>query len=180
MIDENTIIRRITNGEVDSFRVLAQRYQGPVVAMISNITNDKHLAEDIAQDVFLAAYKKLKTFDPARGKFSTWLFTIARNKSINALKKKKAFLAESLPDKIDPHSPYDDLAEKEFFEELDKKLQNLPKKQKIAFVLAEIEGLPYDQIAQIEGVRLGTVKSRINRAKKKLIAALKANRGDIK
>ena len=62
---------------------------------------------------------------------------------------------------------------------LDKALYNLPTKQKVAFVLAEFENLPYQEIAQIQGTRIGTVKSRINRAKAKLAIALKGLNGDI-
>ena len=67
---------------------------------------------------------------------------------------------------------------KEFFDVLDDKLQALPLRQRRAFVLAEFEKLSYEQIAQIEGARIGTIKSRINRAKKKLRSALKDLIGD--
>ncbi|GAG26802.1 unnamed protein product, partial [marine sediment metagenome] len=144
-----------------------------------NITNSTDSSEDIAQDVFLTAYKKLASFDPARSNFSTWLFTIARNKSLNALKKKKPLLMSELPEKGNPHNPSDDMAEKEFFDQLDKALRTVPSRQRRAFVLAEIEKLSYEEIAQIEGVRLGTIKSRINRAKKKLRTALEEFGGDI-
>ena len=77
------IIRQVIDGNVDSFRLLVQRYQKPVISMINHIINDSHTSEDVAQDVFLAAYKKLASFDSARSKFSTWLFTIARNKAIS-------------------------------------------------------------------------------------------------
>ena len=173
MIEEISIIKAVLDGDVDSFRLLVQRYQRPVTSMIKNMINDRHTCQDIAQDVFFTAYKKLASFDPARSNFATWLFTIARNKSLNALKKKRTFSMSELPEKIDPHNPSDDLAQKEFFDKLDMKLQTLPTRQKTAFVLAEFEKLPYEQIAQIEGVRVGTIKSRINRAKEKLRSALK-------
>lgn len=174
MIEEISTIRAVLDGDVDSFRLLVQRYQGPVIRMIKNIINDHHICEDIAQDVFLVAYKKLSSFDPARSSFSTWLFTIARNKSLNTLKKKRALSMNNLPENPDSSIPADSLTQKEFFDRLDQVLQNLPAKQKTAFILAEFEKLPYEQIAQIEGVRIGTIKSRINRAKKKLRSALKS------
>ncbi len=89
MIDENTIIKNVINGDAASFRLLVERYQKPVIRMIGSIVNDRHICQDIAQDVFFAAYRKLKTFDNGRGSFPTWLFTIARNKSLNAIKKKR-------------------------------------------------------------------------------------------
>ena len=179
MIEEIGIIQHVTEGQVDSFRLIVERYQGPVISMIRNIINDEHTCEDIAQDVFLAAYKKLGSFDPARSRFSTWLFTIARNKSLNALKKKKPLFVADAPERTTQSEPEDSLSESEFFCRLDQTLESLPSKQKTAFVLAEFEKLPYAEIAQIEGVRIGTIKSRINRAKKKLRSALKDFEGDI-
>ena len=123
---------------------------------------------------FFTAYKKLASFDSARSKFSTWLFTIARNKSINFLRRKRIFSTNKLPEQADSRGPGDELARKEFFEELDRALKKLPGRQRRAFVLAEFEKLAYEDIAQIEGVPIGTVRSRINRAKKKLAARLKS------
>jgi RNA polymerase sigma-70 factor (ECF subfamily) len=179
MTQETEIIRQVLEGDIESFRFFLQRYELPVVRMIRNITNRIDSSEDIAQDVFLTAYKKLASFDPARSNFSTWLFTIARNKSLNALKRKRPLLMSELPEKSNPHNPSDDMARKELFEELDTKLQALPSKQRRAFILAEFERLSYAEIAQIEGARLGTIKSRINRAKMKLRTALEEFGGDV-
>jgi RNA polymerase sigma-70 factor (ECF subfamily) len=86
MSQDSEIVRQVVNGDADAFRLLVARYNRPVISMIRNIVSDHAAAEDVAQDVFLAAYKKLSTFDNARSRFSTWLFTIARNKSINAIR----------------------------------------------------------------------------------------------
>jgi len=172
-VKETDVIHQVLGGNVNSFRLLVERYQGPVVRTIRNIIGDSHICEDIAQDVFFAAYKKLGTFDPARSSFSTWLFTIARNKSINAMKSKSAPTVTRSPEKATHNSPLNNLTDKELFDKLDNVLQTLPGRQKRTLVLAEFEKLPYQEIAQIEGIRIGTVKSRINRAKKKLRAAFK-------
>ena len=174
MSDELRIIRDVLEGDIDSFRLLVERYQRPVIKMIKNIIEDYHTCEDIAQDVFFTAYKKLSSFDPTRSNFSTWLFTITRNKSINAIKKKKLRSISNLTENAGSSLPDDAVRKEEFFCQLDKALRLLPIRQRMAFILAEFEGLPYEQIAQIEGVRIGTVKSRINRAKKKLRAVLKS------
>ena len=179
MADEIEIIRSVLAGDADSFRLLVQRYHRPVIRMIRNIVNDNHICEDIAQDVFLAAYRKLGSFDVARSSFSTWLFTIARNRSINALRRMRRVSLESVSDSGDSSQPPDALAQKEFFSRLDKALQRLGVRQRTAFVLAEFEALRYEEIAQIEGVRIGTIKSRINRAKKKLRLALEDAEGEI-
>jgi RNA polymerase sigma-70 factor (ECF subfamily) len=165
MTQETEIIRQVLEGDIESFRLLLARYEKPVMRMIRNITYDKESCEDIAQNVFLTAYKKLASFDPDRSSFSTWLFTIVRNKSLNELKKKKPLSMSDLPEKSNPHNPTDDMAKREFFDRLDKTLQALPSRQRRAFILAEFEKLSYAEITQIEGARLGTIKSRINRAK---------------
>ena len=172
MTREIEVIRQILQGDIESFRLLLERYERPVVRMVRNITNNLESYEDIAQDVFFTAYRKLASFDPARSSFSTWLFTIARNKSLNVLRKKRVLSMGELPERADSREPSDNMARKEFFEKLDRELQALPSRQRRAFVLAEFEKLPYEQIAQIEGVRIGTVKSRINRAKKRLRSSL--------
>jgi len=156
-----------------------ERYQKPVITFVRNVIDDSHVCEDIAQEVFLTAYKLLSSFDPDRSEFSTWLFTIARNKSLNALKKKRPLSMPRLPERTSSVNPSDVLSQKESFDELDRALRELPATQKTAFILAELEKLSHAEIAQIEGVRIGTVKSRISRAKSKLQSALKNLDGEI-
>lgn len=173
MTQETKIVYRVLEGDIESFRHIVEMYERPIVRMIRNLINNRESCEDIAQEVFFTAYRKLASFDPARSNFSTWLFTIARNKSINAMRKKRPVSMGELPHKSDEHNPSDELTERELFDKLDASLEALPSAQKRAFVFAVFENLPYEEIAQIEGVRKGTIKSRINRAKKKLAKALK-------
>ena len=173
MTQETKVIHQVLEGDTESFRHIVEKYERPIVRMIRNIINNRESCEDITQEVFFTAYRKLASFDPARSKFSTWLFTIARNKSINAMRKKRPVSMSELPHNSDAHNPSDELAEREFFDKLETGLEALPSAQKRAFALVEFENLPYEEIAQIEGVRIGTIKSRINRAKKKLAKALK-------
>ena len=141
--------------------------------MVRNLTGDSHACEDLAQEVFLAAYTKLGTFDPSRSRFSTWLFTIARNRAVNAMKKKKPRYVAAPPECIDVRNPEREMQKRELFDALGRELMGLPLNQRTAFVLGQLEQLPYETIAQIEGVRVGTIKSRVNRAKSKLMKALK-------
>ena len=172
MAEDAEVIRRALEGDAESFRRLVERYAGPVTRMIRNLTGDDQACEDLAQEVFLTAYQKLGTFDPDRSQFSTWLFTLARNKSVNAARKKKPLCMAEPPERTGPDLPEDLVARDEFLAALDRELLALPLEQRTAFALAEFEHLPYEQIAQIEGVRLGTIKSRISRARDKLMAAL--------
>ena len=179
MPEDSDIVRRVLNGDIDSFRILVERYQRPVLSMIRRLIWDSHRCEEIGQDVFVTAFQKLSTFDPARSKFSTWLFTIARNKSINALKKKAPIPVEHLPEGLDSADPSDELSDKELFVQMDQTLKALPGKLRRAFILAEFEQMPYEEIARIEVARLGTIKSRINRARARIYAAMKDMQGGI-
>ncbi|MBN2590971.1 MAG: sigma-70 family RNA polymerase sigma factor [Sedimentisphaerales bacterium] len=178
-MEDREIIKQVLQGDTDSFRLIVERYHIPVIRFVRNMISDNQMCEDIAQDVFLTAYKKLSSFDPYYSKFPTWLFVIARNKSINVLKKKKPLSMEDVPEKMNIEEPSDKLAQNEFFEKLDEILDSLPLKQKEAFILAEFEKLPYARIAEIQGARIGTVRSRINRAKNNLKSALKDFEGYI-
>src|SRR5437868_14285929 len=115
MPEDSDTIKRVLNGDVDSFRILVERYQRPVLSMIRRLIWDSHRGDEIGQDVFVTAFQKLSTFDPARSKFSTWWLTIARNKSINAWKKKTPMPVEHLPESLTSRDPSHELMDKEIF-----------------------------------------------------------------
>lgn len=178
MSQDEQMIQDVLDGKMGSFRGIIDRYQRPMFRMICNLVHDHHAAEDITQDVFMAVFNKLSTFDPMRCRFSTWMFTIARNKSINHLRKnRKTFSTDSL-EFITSADPSEQICKEEFFQQMDRGLRQLPKNQKRAFVLAEFEKLPYEEIAQIECTSIGTIRSRIHRAKKKLRKTLARTDGD--
>jgi RNA polymerase sigma-70 factor (ECF subfamily) len=165
------VIRRILAGDTEAFRLLVVRYQRPLFGFIRNLVPGPD-GEDIAQDVFLAAFANLASFDPSRAGFSTWLFTIARNRCLAALKKRRPVLCARLPERADSRTPDVEASEEEWFRRLDDALEQLPVEQRTAFVLAELQGLAHDEIARMEGVSVGTVKSRLSRAREKLRALL--------
>jgi len=167
-MDDNSVIKKVLSGNRRCFEELIKKYENRVFRFALNLINDSHLCEDVAQDVFFTAYKKLLSFDPARSSFSTWLFTITRNKSINVLKKKKPTHLSEMPDTAYNNNPEKILEHNELMRLLDSALDRLPLKLKTAFILAEMEGLPYVEIARIEKTKLGTIKSRISRAKDRL------------
>jgi RNA polymerase sigma-70 factor (ECF subfamily) len=131
--------------------------------------DERRHAEDLTQIVFVEAFRRLKDFDPARSRFSTWLFMIARSRVLNALKKKSPILLAELPEQ------YADAPESEGRDRLrtlDQALHQLPGKQKRAFTLVALEELSYAEAAQIECTTVGTIKSRVSRAREFLKASL--------
>ena len=120
----------------------------------------------------LAAFRSLASFDPKRSAFSTWLFTIARNRCRNELARRRPVAGAELPDVVDLRSPERAASEAELFRQLDAALDALPFEQRSAFVLAQ-QGLSYEEVGRIEGVGVGTVKSRIARAREKLRCLLR-------
>jgi RNA polymerase sigma-70 factor, ECF subfamily len=172
MTDESATIGRILKGDTEAFRLLVERYQGPIMRMVRNIGGTECGCEDLAQEVFLTAYANLRAYDASRSRFSTWLFTIARNKCLNAIKKKRPAAWSELPEPQQRTGPVEDVAGRELFAHLNAALASLPVEQRTAFVLVTFEGLSYEEAARIEGTRIGTVKSRVNRAKARLAEVL--------
>src|SRR5262245_50902233 len=98
MNDDLAAIRRVLAGDVQHFAVLVRRRQGSLCGLVRNLLPRSADWEDVAQDVFLAAYANLASFDPRRAAFRTWLFTIARNRCRNVLKRRRPDLPGELPE----------------------------------------------------------------------------------
>ena len=175
--DEKTVVR-VLAGKTGELRQLVERYQRPVFRFVRNLIRDEHDAEDITQDVFLSAFDNLATFDARRASLLTWLFTIARNRCMNYLKRKRPVIDGEVTSSPQPAASSEESARNEFWSRLDEALDELPVEQKTAFVLAEIENLPYADIAHIEQTTLGTIKSRIHRAKQRLRAVMAPTLGE--
>ena len=105
MNDDLDAIRRVLAADVESFRRLVERYQRPLLTLIRNLTPPDTDHEGVAQEVFLAAFRSLASFDPKRSAFSTWLFTIARNRCRNELARRRPVVGALLPDVVDLRSP---------------------------------------------------------------------------
>jgi RNA polymerase sigma-70 factor (ECF subfamily) len=178
MDGEPTLIERVLADSTDAdgcaaFRKLVERHQRRVFGFVRNLVRNVADAEDIVQEVFVAAFRKLDSFDAARSQFSTWLLTIARNRCWNHLKRtsgeaKPSSAIAEFDVEAPTAQPVDVMLTGETFARLDAALELLPLDQRTAFVLAEIQELPYAEIALIEDVELGTIKSRVSRAKQRL------------
>lgn len=169
---EIDVIARIKSGATDEFEWLVRRYQAPLFRIVGNLV-DRPYVEDIVQDSFLAAFTQIHRFDPRKGSFRTWLYRIARNQALNAVRKKRERLMDHDPVLADLRTPMGDLLTHEAFCQLDRVLAELAFKDRVIFVLAELEGLSYAQIAEVESLALGTVKSRLSRVKDKIRRVLR-------
>lgn len=178
MVSEVQIIARVLAGNTSEFRTLVEQYHRPVLRFARNMIGNEHDAEDITQDVFLAAFDHLATYNSRQATLLTWLFTITRNRCVNSLKRKRPIIDGEAIANTEPMTGSDNAGREEFWNRLDEALDALPIDQKSAFVLAEIEGLPYADIAHVERTTLGTVKSRIHRAKQRLRAVLAPTLGE--
>ncbi len=176
MDGDRTLIERVLAGagagagDVEAFRELVERHQRRVLGFVRNLVRHASDAEDLVQEVFVAAFRKLDSFDPERSQFSTWLLTIARNRCLNHLKRSSITTTSASDFDVESRvtQPLDVVLNHETYARLDAALDLLPLEQRTAFVLAEIQELPYAEIAIIEEVELGTIKSRVSRAKQRL------------
>ena len=173
---ENLIITSVQNGDTELFEHLVQSYQDALFRIVGNLMPRQYMLEDLVQDVFLAAYANIGRFDPEKGKFRTWLYTIARNRAMNARHKHREVEMPEGLEIPDQRTAMDDLMTKEAFAQLDRALSRMKFQDRVIFVLAELEELPDADIASIEDIPLGTVKSRLARARGKLRKALASNR----
>ena len=174
LASEDQIVVQVLAGKTGEFRKLVERYHQPVFRFARNLIGDEH----ITQEVFLAAFDHLASYNAKRASLQTWLFTIARNRCLNYLKRTRPVIDGEAIAYTQPASRSGDSARNEFWARLEQALDGLPLEQKTAFVLAEIEGLPYADIAHIEHTTLGTVKSRIHRAKQRLRAVMAPTLGE--
>ncbi len=181
--EDAQLIGWVLKGNREAFRGLVEAYQDGVFRVCLHVLQSEEQAKDVAQDTFIKAYEKLRQFDAERGSFETWLLTIAWRFSLNAKKKLLRFPAatdEAFVMVRDMASPVRHSCRAEVYRALDDALANLPAKYRRAFVLAEIEERSYEEIASLEGVAIGTVKSRINRAKARLRSPLQSTFDELK
>jgi RNA polymerase sigma-70 factor (ECF subfamily) len=184
---------RVSEDEERAFTELVRRFQGRVINLISRVLNDRESADDLAQEVFVRVYVHRRNY--RRGsKFSTWLFTIAANLAKNEIRRRvrkrhwfsldalQDLLKDSAPVLADPTEGSERSMEREQLQTaMAHAIGTVPEKYRLAVVLRDLEGLPYEEIAQVLGIPGGTVRSRINRARtmlKRKLQPLLRDEGD--
>jgi RNA polymerase sigma-70 factor, ECF subfamily len=166
------LVRAAAAGDLDAFEALVRLYQQPVWRFLCHLVRDPGLAEDLAQETFLRAHRNLSGF-AHQSRFSTWLFQIARNAGIDALRKRDrgARLLEVVPVVDSGPSPEGGV-------ELAAAVDALSPKLREALLVVEVLGYRYREAAVILDVPEGTVKSRVHQARERLVAWMDAGRGE--
>ena len=171
------LVRRAKRGDYKAFDLLVLKYQSRIAGLALTFVKDRHLAEDIAQESFIKAFKSLESFREESA-FYTWLYRIAANTSKNYLtsKKRKKEYSESeilsseeasvdIFDIPGGDSPEEILAANNLREMIFESLSNLPEDIRTAISLREFEGLSYEEISEVLDCPIGTVRSRIFRGR---------------
>lgn len=171
-MEDAAVIRRVQEGDSEAYAVLVRRHHRGLLRFIHRLVRDAHLAEDIGQEVFLDAYKALPRFDPDRGTpFAAWLFILARNRCVSALRKRgRAVLVavEDAPELAGDAPGLDErLAAEEERQALAASLDMLEEPFR-STILMSLNGALVEDIAVSLGVPSATVKTRLFRAREKL------------
>ena len=181
-ISDKDILFNLIDKDIDAFSIIVDRYKNRLLNFVYRFVKDFDVAEDIVQETFLRVFRKRHNYK-AIANFSTWIFTIAGNLAKSELRRRKRWKFLSidtnyneekkfeLPDKgMEP----DRFASVKILDEnVHNAIDTLQNKYKEALILRDIEGISYQQIAEILSVPVGTVKSRVNRARIKLQKKLK-------
>ncbi len=178
-LTDEQLMFRVQEGHTASFDLLVERYKDRLFNYLLRLTGNRDDAEEVAQEAFVKAYihaEKYKTI----AKFSTWLYTIATNLVRNRMRSRSRAPQifslwgrgksdgddEKVIDVLDPgRSPEDKVNDSELSEIINRAIKKVPEKYRSCFVLREINQLSYEEIAAVTGLKLGTVRSRINRAR---------------
>ncbi len=169
------LVTQALAGSQDAYRVLVERHSRPVFNLVARMVREDGVAEELAQDAFVKAFAALRSFDPAY-KFSNWILRIAHNVTIDYLRKSKLQvvsiddessgrdLTDVLADGREP-SAFDRAVQRDFRDDLELALARLRPEFRRLVVMRYLEDLSYEDIAEIVGLPLGTVKSHLHRAR---------------
>jgi RNA polymerase sigma-70 factor (ECF subfamily) len=177
-LNDSQVVQKFLDGEERAFGELVDRYDTRLVNFVYRTVGDRERAQDLVQETFVRVYRHLHRFDQTK-KFSTWIYTIASNLAKNELRNRsrnplvlfqtirKNWEADHRPLEWEDESyKPDDLYRKRHLREMvEKAVAELPEHHRIDLALRELDGRTYEEIAEITETNLGTVKSRLNRAR---------------
>ncbi|HEX7680569.1 MAG TPA: sigma-70 family RNA polymerase sigma factor [Thermoanaerobaculia bacterium] len=174
-LDDRTLVARILEGDRDRFTELVKRYEKRIINYVYRITHRYEDAHDLAQEIFVKVYVALDRYDP-KYQFSTWLFRIAQNSAIDALRKKTVNEVSIVPKPSEDDtkerefadtgvSPYRAMSNKQLADAIDTAVKNLPTDYRELIQLRHFAELSYEEIASMKKLPLGTVKNKLFRAR---------------
>jgi RNA polymerase sigma-70 factor, ECF subfamily len=175
--DDERLVAAARAGQLDAFNQLVARYERTAYGLAVRLLSDATLAEDITQESFLAAWSNLERF--RGGHFRPWLLRIVTNRCYDELRRRQRQPANSLDAlPVEPavewttqapeEAPDDHALRRELSRQLHRGIERLPPDQRATLILSDVQGHSYEEIATITGVTLGTVKSRLSRARARL------------
>ena len=183
---DQVLVRRVQEGDVAAFDSLVRKYRERLYSVVYNLTSNREDAADITQEAFIKAFSSINRFQ-GKSAFFTWLYRIGVNTTLSHLKRnrfRRFFSLENLQEDGSHAQVLETLAARhksekgallsELQEKLNEALQKLSPKHRTVVVLFEIEGLSHQEIAEIVGCSVGTVRSRLHYAKQQLQADLQA------
>ena len=182
--DEQGLIQRARGGDLDAFNDLVLAYQDAVFTVTFRIMNDDASAADAAQNTFITAYRRLETY--RGGSFRAWVMRIASNTCYDMIRYEKRRPATAFDDLVgddyddgppipdDTITPEEAAQQQELNQAIQDCIQALKPDQRIALVMSDVEGFSYQEIADSVGAQLGTIKSRLSRARAALRNCLQA------
>jgi RNA polymerase sigma-70 factor (ECF subfamily) len=171
---DHRLLRQVQEGDMVAFSKLVDGYRDRLMNVIGRMLSSREESEDIVQEAFLRVYQHRDSFD-FKHCFSTWLYTIALNLARNELRKRKKYRFVDIFDmqNKEVETAVDAKIPSNLGPALEAAINSLPEKYKTAFILRDIDEMPYDEVARVLSVPLGTVKSRVNRARSILREKLK-------
>jgi RNA polymerase sigma-70 factor (ECF subfamily) len=188
---DQDLVRAALGGSEQAFRALVERYQRGVFSLVTRLLMNRQDAEDVAQEAFVKAFTRLDTYDPGY-KFSNWLFKIAHNTALDTLRKRAAEPRVVESETTDPSEPVRDqlsmlpdtrtrapdeeAAMAELRANIDRALARMRPEYRAVVVLRHLEGRDYEDMAEILGLPLGTVKTFLFRARRELARHLEQHR----
>ena len=166
---DNTLTAHVLKGEIKAFRKIVERHQARIFYLGMRFFRNLHDAEDFAQEVFLKAYKKLGMFK-GQASFGSWLYRLAFNLAINEyrLAKRRLMEIEVARDDLEDESPTPEfyLIRAEEMAEVQRVLREIPDRYNLVLTMHYFDGLSYQEIAELTGYPINTIKSHIHRAKR--------------
>ncbi len=180
---ETDLALRAQGGSEEAFRELVRRFERPVYTLVLRMVRDPGTAEELAQDVFVKAYRRLDTYDPLR-RIGSWLFKIAHNTTIDHLRRSSPDLVSLSADEEGgglaavlrnpaAESPEAAAERRDLARDLDRAINTLRPEYRAAVVMRYQEGLSYEEISEAMELPLGTIKTHLHRARKELAETMR-------